>query len=183
MRRSMIGLAVVAMVLAACGGDGADSTTLPAETTPSVSTPAETQPPAETTTPPETTAPETTTPAETTVAMAGTTVAMAESDLGSILVDAEGNTLYLFMPDAQGDSTCYDDCATNWPALTGEASAGDGVDASLLGTTERTDGEIQATYNGWPLYYFANDAAPGDVNGQGVGDVWFVLDAAGEPGG
>jgi len=61
-----------------------------------------------------------------------------------------------------------------------EASGvGEGLDASLLGTTERTTGETQATYNGWPLYSYAGDAAPGDTTGQGVGGVWFALDASG----
>ena len=56
---------------------------------------------------------------------------------------------------------------------------GNGLDASLLGTTERTTGDVQATYNGWPLYYCANDAAARDTNGQAVNDVWYVLDASG----
>ncbi|MFT7597519.1 MAG: putative lipoprotein with Yx(FWY)xxD motif [Acidimicrobiales bacterium] len=106
-------------------------------------------------------------------------IASANSDLGDIIVDDAGNTLYLFVPDAQGDSTCYDDCEAAWPVLGEATGVGDGLDASLLGTTERTNGDIQATYNGWPLYYFAKDVAVGDTNGQGVGDVWYVLDAAG----
>ena len=107
------------------------------------------------------------------------TVELASSGLGDILVDADGNTLYLFVPDGQGESVCYDDCATAWPPLTVEGVAGDGVDDGLLGTTERTDGTEQVTYNGWPLYYFANDAATGDTNGQGLNDVWYVVDADG----
>jgi predicted lipoprotein with Yx(FWY)xxD motif len=54
------------------------------------------------------------------------------------------------------------------------------LNASLLGTSPRTDGAEQVTYNGWPLYYFANDAAPGDTNGQGVNDVWYVIAPSGE---
>jgi predicted lipoprotein with Yx(FWY)xxD motif len=110
----------------------------------------------------------------------GPAISMGETDLGSVLVDSEGMTLYLFTPDAQGDPTCYDDCAANWPPLTESVSAGDGVDADLLGSVERSDGTTQITYNDWPLYYFANDATPGDVNGQGLNDVWFVVDAAGD---
>jgi predicted lipoprotein with Yx(FWY)xxD motif len=105
---------------------------------------------------------------------------LSSSDLGDILVDADGNTLYLFLPDEQGDSVCYDECETNWPVVGEATSVGDGLDADLLGTTERTNGDTQATYNDWPLYYFAGDAAVGDVNGQGVNDVWYVLDAAGD---
>ena len=94
-------------------------------------------------------------------------MATAESDLGTILVDGEGLTLYLFMPDAQGPSTCEGDCLAAWPALVGPATAGEGVDESLLATATRADdGSEQVTYNGWPLYYFAQDSAPGDVNGQ-----------------
>jgi predicted lipoprotein with Yx(FWY)xxD motif len=114
-------------------------------------------------------------------AMGDATVTVADTDFGEILVDAEGRTLYLFTPDEQGPSTCTADCLANWPALAGPATAGEGVDESLLGTATRPDdGSEQATYNGWPLYYFAADPAPGDINGQGVGDVWFVIDAAGE---
>ena len=109
------------------------------------------------------------------------TVATAESDLGTILVDGEGLTLYLFMPDAQGAPTCEADCAAAWPALVGPATAGEGADDSLLATATRADdGSEQVTYNGWPLYYFAQDSAPGDVNGQEVGDVWYVVSPEGE---
>lgn len=115
--------------------------------------------------------------------MAQATVMVASTDLGDILVDAEGMTLYMFDPDAQGESTCYDDCATAWPPLTVDAAptAGEGADDSKLGTVERTDGTLQVTYNSWPLYYWAQDAAPGDTTGQAVNNVWWVLDADGEP--
>ena len=113
-------------------------------------------------------------------AVDGPAISIAESDLGNVLVDSEGMTLYLFTPDAQGESTCFDECAANWPPLTEFVSAGEGVDAALLGTVERTDGTMQITYNGWPLYYFVNDAAAGDVNGQGLNDVWFAVDPAGD---
>jgi predicted lipoprotein with Yx(FWY)xxD motif len=112
--------------------------------------------------------------------MEGETLSLAESDRGELLVDGEGATLYLFVPDAQGASTCYDACADNWPALVGEVSAGDGVDGGLLGSVARDDGSQQVTYNGWPLYYFAGDSAPGDTNGQGLNEVWFVVSATGE---
>jgi predicted lipoprotein with Yx(FWY)xxD motif len=105
---------------------------------------------------------------------------LSDSDLGSILVDAKGRTLYLFMPDGQGDSTCYDQCEKNWPPLGKVAAVGEGLDESLLGTTTRKDGSTQATYNGWPLYYFAADAAPGDTKGQGISNVWYVVGADGK---
>jgi len=114
---------------------------------------------------------------------AAATVQTGETALGMILTDAEGLTLYVFGADENGESTCYDDCAATWPALTvdGEPVAGDGLDPSKLGTNERTDGTVQVTYGGLPLYHFASDAAPGDTNGQGIGDVWFVVSPEGEP--
>lgn len=108
---------------------------------------------------------------------------VAENDeLGIFLVDASGMTLYLFTKDTDGESVCYDDCASAWPPLltAGEPVAGEGVDATLLGTTERTDGTTQVTYGGWPLYYWVKDAAPGDTTGQDVGEVWYVVSPAGE---
>jgi len=101
---------------------------------------------------------------------------------GSILVDDKGMSLYLYTKDTPNTSTCYDKCATAWPALltNGNAVGGSGVDASKFGTTTRTDGTIQVTYNGWPLYYFAKDKQPGDVTGQGVGTVWYLVSTTGD---
>ena len=113
----------------------------------------------------------------------GTTISVGQNDnLGSFLVDDKGMTLYLFTKDTANTSNCYDKCATAWPPLltTGNPVSGNGVDASMLGTTTRTDGSIQVTYNGWPLYYYEKDKAPGEVTGQDVGDVWFVISPAGE---
>lgn len=112
---------------------------------------------------------------------AGATVAVATSDLGDILVDGEGRTLYMFVPDDQGDPTCTDDCAEAWPPFAGPATAGGGADGALLATATHPSGTTQVTYGGWPLYHFASDQAPGDTNGQGVNDVWFVLGPDGEP--
>jgi len=114
---------------------------------------------------------------------AGTAIGVADSDdHGSYLVDAEGMSLYAFLRDTDGESACYDQCAAAWPPLlTDEAPVAlDGVDADLLGTTERTDGTTQVTYAGWPLYFFVQDQAAGDVAGQGVNDVWFLVSPAGE---
>ena len=92
-------------------------------------------------------------------------------------------TVYLFAPDEQGAPTCTDACAETWEPLTvedaGQVTGGEGVDASLLGTAEHPTAGTQVTYNGWPLYFFAGDSAPGDTNGQGQGGVWFVLDPTG----
>lgn len=105
------------------------------------------------------------------------TLAVASTSLGDVLVDADGMTVYLFTQDTGSTSTCEGDCAETWPAVTveGDPVAGEGVDASLLGTTERPDGSTQLTYAGHPVYLFAGDSAPGDVNGQGVGGVWWVI--------
>jgi predicted lipoprotein with Yx(FWY)xxD motif len=113
----------------------------------------------------------------------GSVVALTtDAELGTILVDENGMSLYMFMNDSPGTSNCYDQCADNWPPLLtdGEPIAADGVDASLLGVTERSDGSIQVTYNGWPLYYWVKDTSAGDITGQGVGDVWYVVDRVGE---
>jgi predicted lipoprotein with Yx(FWY)xxD motif len=132
---------------------------------------------------PPTAMPPTEAPAATSAPAAGTSVMAGKNDaLGSFLVDDKGMTLYLFTKDTANTSNCYDKCATAWPPLltTGNPVAGDGVDASMLSTTTRTDGAVQVTYNGWPLYYYAKDKAPGDVVGQDVGNVWFVISPAGD---
>ena len=100
-----------------------------------------------------------------------------DPDLGAILVDAEGMTLYLFTPDTTaGESACYDQCAENWPIVTPELATGlaPGIPGELS-TFERTDGTQQVAYNDIPLYYFVADQAAGDVNGEDVGGVWFVV--------
>lgn len=102
----------------------------------------------------------------------------SHGDFGDILVGPDELTLYMFDADEQGadESACYDDCEANWPPLTvaDEAVAGDGVEAELT-TFERDDGSLQVAADGWPLYYFANDAEPDDVNGQGLNDVWWLV--------
>jgi predicted lipoprotein with Yx(FWY)xxD motif len=105
---------------------------------------------------------------------------VANSKLGDILVDGEGRTLYAFTKDQGDQSACSGQCADNWPALTGTATAGTGVQASLLSSSMQANGDAQVTYDGRPLYHFAGDAQPGDVNGQGVSNVWFALSATGE---
>ena len=116
---------------------------------------------------------------------AGTKVAVANnSKLGQILVDDKGMTLYLFVKDTSTSSTCYDQCAQFWPPLltSGAPQAGTGANQSLLGTTTRTDGKVEVTYAGHPLYYFLKDKATGDITGQGVngfGDLWWVLTPSG----
>lgn len=107
------------------------------------------------------------------------TLAMADSPLGSILVDGHGMTLYLFTKDSPNTSACTGQCLVAWPPLLGNPTAGRGVDATKLGSFQRADGRVQASYNGWPLYYWKGDSKPGDVSGQKVNQVWFVLDKSG----
>jgi predicted lipoprotein with Yx(FWY)xxD motif len=163
-RRHRLVAALFALTLAAavsaCGDDATETTDEPDITEPQPEDPTETDEPDD-------------------AAQDGETVRTDDTDLGTILVDGEGRTLYLFTQDSPGMSACEDECLEAWPALEGEASAGEGVDAELLGTIERGDGTTQATYNDWPLYYFVQDSEPGDIAGQGVNDVWWVLDAEG----
>ncbi len=108
------------------------------------------------------------------------TLQTADSDLGTILVDGDGRTVYMFTRDSPGRSVCEGECLDFWPPVEGDLAAGDGVDADLLGTTEATDGTVMATYGDWPLYYYAQDGV-GDTTGQGVDKEWYVLNPAGEP--
>ncbi|ELY61668.1 plastocyanin/azurin family copper-binding protein [Natronococcus jeotgali] len=116
---------------------------------------------------------------------AGPTVqVLCHCDHDPILVGPTGQTLYMFDQDTQGEgaSACYEDCAENWPPLTveDEPTVGNDVEADVT-TFEREDGSMQVAANGWPLYYFTPDEALGDIEGQGVNDVWWVLNPAGEP--
>jgi predicted lipoprotein with Yx(FWY)xxD motif len=118
--------------------------------------------------------------ASSTSASAGTTVGVASSQLGRILVDAHGRTLYLFAKDRNGKSACSGSCAVYWPPLIarGKLHAVAGAKASLLGTTRRADGRRQVTYRHHPLYRYAADGAKGQINGQGLdasGGKWWVL--------
>ena len=115
-------------------------------------------------------------------ASAGAVVNLGQnSTLGSFLVDSKGMTLYLYTKDTPNTSACYGGCASYWPPLltSGAPVAGTGVTASMLGTTKRTDGATQVTYNGWPLYYYVSDKAAGDTTGENVQGVWFVITPAG----
>lgn len=117
-------------------------------------------------------------------ASTGTQVKVSKTKLGQILVNAQGRTLYMFAADKHGKSTCYGQCATFWPPLLTSSAhvTGTGVTASLLSTTKRTDGKLQITYNGHPLYRFLKDAKSGQTNGQGLnasGGLWWVMSPAG----
>jgi predicted lipoprotein with Yx(FWY)xxD motif len=127
------------------------------------------------------------------VAVAGTgfaasgaaTVKTRHGKLGTFLVDAKGRTLYLFEKDKSKKSTCSGACAVAWPPLltSGAPKAAGSAKRSLLGTTKRSDGKTQVTYNGHPLYFFVQDKKAGDTKGQGLdgfGAKWYVLSASGK---
>jgi predicted lipoprotein with Yx(FWY)xxD motif len=123
-------------------------------------------------------------PPKTASGHAATVGAASEGSLGKILVDAQGRTLYLFKKDSGTKSACSGACATNWPPLraSGKATVAGGASAAELGTTARSDGKPQITYNGHPLYLFVGDKKAGDTNGQGLtafGGGWFALSSAG----
>jgi predicted lipoprotein with Yx(FWY)xxD motif len=149
-------LSVIALAAAGCGGGGDDNDTTAAGGTTGTAS-----------------------------GQSGTISAQNEDGLGTVLADSQGLTLYLFEKDSGTKSSCFGGCAAAWPPVTtnGKPTAGSGANSSLLGTTPRSDGQPQVTYNGHPLYRFAGDQSPGDVNGQGLtefGGGWFALNSAGD---
>jgi predicted lipoprotein with Yx(FWY)xxD motif len=118
---------------------------------------------------------------------AATTVSAAESpELGAVLVNSEGLTVYSFAKDSGTMSSCYGACAEAWPPVLteGAPTSGEGATSSQLGTTKRKDGTTQVTYAGHPLYTFVEDKSPGEANGNGVsafGAEWNALDESGAP--
>jgi predicted lipoprotein with Yx(FWY)xxD motif len=173
-RRSFVILvAVAALALPACSSDDAGGSETGAGSPTDQPSPADGETPGATETP---------------SAGGAAEIESEDSALGTILTDGDGMTLYVFLnDDVGGASTCTGDCAASWPAFTttGEVEVSgndeDATDASLIGTIAGADGATQVTYAGRPLYYFAGDQAAGDTNGQGVGDVWFVVSPEGEP--
>jgi predicted lipoprotein with Yx(FWY)xxD motif len=110
---------------------------------------------------------------------------LRRTSLGKVLVDDKGRTLYLFEADKRDMSSCSSACLSIWPALssTGKPQAHGGVLATKIGTIAGAAGKQQVTYNGHPLYYYAGDQRPGDINGQGLnqfGAAWYVLGANGD---
>ncbi|MEX0663881.1 MAG: hypothetical protein WD598_03795 [Acidimicrobiia bacterium] len=107
------------------------------------------------------------------------TIKVAESDLGEILVNGKGLTLYAFDIDSGTDATaCGAGCDSTWPALESKKpKVGKGLDASLIASNSSN----HVHYNGHLLYTYASDSAPGDANGNGVGDVWHAVGADGNP--
>ena len=113
------------------------------------------------------------------------TVKLGTSNLGRILVDAHGKTLYIWAHDKSSKSTCNGGCAGYWPPLIskGRPQAIAGANGKLLGTSRRSDGRLQVTYAGHPVYYFVQDTKAGQTNGEGLTDFggrWDPVSAAGK---
>jgi predicted lipoprotein with Yx(FWY)xxD motif len=121
----------------------------------------------------------------TTTSSGAAAVATAKvGDLGTVLVNSDGQTLYLFEADTGSTSTCTGECAGIWPPLTttGAATGSMGASSSMLGTTTRADGTTQVTYNGHPVYLYTGDTAAGQANGEGInhfGGLWYAVTTAG----
>jgi predicted lipoprotein with Yx(FWY)xxD motif len=168
-------LALLALlVIAGCGGGGSSSSSESSESTTAT-------PPAEAKTSSES-KPAPKPKGEGKVAVVKV---MSTPDLGKVIVDPKGMTLYDFHKDKGTTSACYGECAVAWPPLltSGEPQAQGGVEQSLLGTTKRKDGTVQVTYNGHPLYGFVGDKKPGETNGNdfdNFGAEWYALEPNGE---
>lgn len=160
---AVAGTALLAAAVSACSSGGSGSTHADAST---AAQSAEQAAQAQTTAPP-------------------TVTTMNVSPLGKILVNDKNLTLYLFQADTSTTSTCTGACAKLWPPLlvNGTPSVAGGVNKSKLGTSKRSDGGTQVTYDGHPLYRFAADTSPGNVRGQGLnnfGAKWYVLGTDGK---
>ncbi|MGH3372470.1 MAG: COG4315 family predicted lipoprotein [Nocardioidaceae bacterium] len=150
-RRFRLGMVALALAAAGCGSDDADETASTGSTTATSATSA---------------------PAP------GVLRTASHAQFGTILVDGQGLTLYRNTEEAGTTIACTAACAVAWPpVLSSTTSAGDLQD---VGTVTRPDGALQVTYQGMPLYRFAQDSKPGDTNGHGVGNIWLVVQAAGQ---
>jgi len=174
--RKMLGLtaiSIAALALSACSSGGSAATP-PADNGYGDSTPAATN----------TAMSPTPTAAATSPATEGVGLMTASTSLGDIVTDSAGMTVYMYDSDTQGSGTssCSGGCLSAWPPVPAGSDAPElkGV-TGKVDTITATDGSQQLTLNGWPLYYYASDSAAGDVNGQGSGGVWWVLDATGTP--
>jgi predicted lipoprotein with Yx(FWY)xxD motif len=195
-------LAAGTLVLAACGDDDDDDTGATEPAAAATTAPTEATTAATTAEPASTDAPATTVDlgglygddgaTETTAGGATATTAAAggsddavvtatSSDLGEMLVGEDGFTVYGFKPDAGGTPSCVDACAGAWPpVLVDSAELPAGLDPAVFSVVEYPDGGFILRAGEWPLYYYSGDSAAGETNGQGVSDVWYVVDPAGQ---
>jgi predicted lipoprotein with Yx(FWY)xxD motif len=154
-RRWLASAGLAALMITACGS----STSSTSSGTPSAAAPASSAP----------------------AAASGSTLKTATIGGVTVLTNAKGFTLYWFAPDTPTTSKCNGSCATYWPPVKGPATAGTGVTGKLA-TIKRSDGSVQATYNGHPLYTYVADTAPGQAKGNGLnlsGGVWHEVTASG----
>ena len=170
-----IGLSAFALaaLLSGCAGTSGTGTSTPptATTTAPASAPATSAPAS------------TSAPAATTPAVSAPDLKVAESTAGTIVVDGAGMSVYYYTKDVKdsGTSACTGGCLAAWPPVLAAADppTADGV-TGTVGTIDTPDGKKQLTINGMPVYYYAKDLAPGDILGQGVGSVWYLLAPSGE---
>lgn len=170
-----IAAALLLTVLTACG-DGSDADADDATSESSTTT--------EATAPSSPSTPEEPTSSATEPSEPGTRIVASGSEFGQMLFDATNQAIYLFDVETTSKPECYDACAEAWPPVLteGDPVAGRGVDASLLGTTERTDGTLQVTYNDHPLYFYAHEGK-GEVKCHDIflnGGNWYVVQPDGD---
>jgi predicted lipoprotein with Yx(FWY)xxD motif len=162
-----LGVLALAVALTACGGSPGTSASSSSATSPSpaASSPAASSP-----------APASSAPA------AAYDLETATSSAGQVVVAANGMTVYFFTKDVKdsGKSACTGGCAASWPAVTTTSAtpAVEGV-GGTIGTIPTADGKMQITINGMPIYFYSQDKAAGDVKGQGVGGVWYLVSPSG----
>lgn len=160
---ALLAVALGSVVIAACGDDPAPLAA-PADTPTTVPASAPPSPTAEPTAP-----------------VADAAVKISQTELGDVLADPRGMTLYAFTNDVDATSTCSGTCAEAWPPVIVEPDfiVSPGLDTGIFATIQRKDGSHQLVAGKWPLYLYAADAKPGDVTGHGSGDVWFAVDTSG----
>jgi predicted lipoprotein with Yx(FWY)xxD motif len=162
-----IGLSAFALAALLSGCGGGATTTTPTSAAPATSAPAESS------------APATSAPAS----MSAAELSVAESKAGQIVVAGQGLSVYYFTKDTKdsGSSACTGDCLVAWPPVTSTTATPtvNGV-TGKVGTIPTADGKMQITINGMPIYYYEKDKAAGDITGQGVGGVWYLVAPSGE---
>jgi predicted lipoprotein with Yx(FWY)xxD motif len=160
--RTLLTTGAAALVLGACGGDDPAPLSEPAAPATASAQPVATTQPA---------AP----------APVDAAVKISQTELGDVLSDPNGMTLYAFTNDVDAASTCSGTCAEAWPPVIVDPDfiVSPGLDSGIFATTQRADGSSQLVAGKWPLYLYAADAKPGDITGQGSGDVWYAVDTSG----
>lgn len=181
-RRLIVGavFATVSAAVAACGGSSIYGQSSAAQPPPAA---AYTAPMSIASPPPVAQAPAATPTAPAPPSLLGAMSISVTGHQQTVLTDAEGRTLYYFTPDKGGRVTCTGGCASAWPPLVVRSTAGLQLPAGVSGTVGSVmspDGSMQITLNGWPLYRYAGDTSPGQANGEGSGNTWFVA-ASGIP--